>query len=166
MRIIYTISIIFLLHFQISYACDCKSFETIKEKQDYEYENSNIIFIGEVLEINKVNHTFKVKIIELFKGTEKAQIINGKFDIQCGPYINSGGKWLIYGNIIDKTLEVTPCGLTRSFINPKENPITPPPPPNTNLNKSLLKQKHLEWLNREKVELKKEIYSLRKKYQN
>lgn len=163
MRILYTISIIFFLSFHVSYACDCKSFETIKEKQDFEYENSNSIFIGEILEINHVNHTLKVKIIELFKGTKDDQIINGKFDEQCGPYISSKGKWLIYGNIIGNILEIKPCGLTRSIINPKENPITIPPPPDANLNKSELKQKHLEWLNREKEELKKEINLLRKK---
>jgi hypothetical protein len=118
------LSILFLAIFipKISNACDCPQAKNLKSVQNQEFENSDCILIGEVLEFDSEIGTFKVKVIESFSGDENGKIYNGICDEYCGPLIDQKGKWLIYGNINqDGFLAVSICGLTRSFENPENN---------------------------------------------
>lgn len=108
-----------------SFACTCVIPTSIDAIQDYEYENSEFVFIGEVFQINVVEKSFKVKIVELFKGREKEKaIIKGIYNEQCGPIIDEIGEWLLYANLtLDNTLKINECGLSRSLKNPEQNTI-------------------------------------------
>ena len=59
--------IILLLVSLKSFACSCKT-KTLSEWQKYELENSDYIFIGEVIEVNNSDFTFKIKVLESLVG--------------------------------------------------------------------------------------------------
>ena len=123
-------AILFFLFLKIGIinACDCAPLK-YKELFKYEIENSKHIFLGEVLEI--INDTYKIKIIEVFKGefiTKK--IIVGKNTTDCSFSINETGMWLIYATLESEMLKVNECGLSRPF----KKPYVFPPPPNYNMN--------------------------------
>ena len=89
-------------------------------KQISEYENSEAVFVGEILKIDTENHTFQIKVSESFKGSEIGKIYTGKFDPSCGPRVDHKGKWIIYGVFIDSNiLDINGCGLSRSFEKPE-----------------------------------------------
>jgi len=107
-----------------SLACTCAKPISLKAIQDYEYENSEFVFIGEVIELNLNINYFKIRVIESFKGGDKEAIYSGTYDEQCGPIIGRKGKWLIYANLnSNNILEVNECGLTRSLKNPEYNTV-------------------------------------------
>ncbi|MBR9833145.1 hypothetical protein GYB57_13440 [bacterium] len=95
--------------------------------------NSDLIFIGEVIEINIEENYSIIQPIEVFKSDQVLkEPIKINIDIYCEPIIYSKGKWLIYASFFDDRLMVNVCGLTRSFKKPDENryfQLPPPPPP-------------------------------------
>ena len=109
-----------------SFGCDCKQ-KTLSEWQKYELENSDYIFVGEVIEVNDADLTFKVIVTEMLVGGDSiGHIYIGKNWEYCSPYIDKNGKWLVYGNMEGGFLRLTMCGISRSFSNPIVNPIPPP----------------------------------------
>jgi len=119
-----TLIIITLFLGMKSFACTCGRPISIEAIQIGEFEDSECVFIGEVLEVNRKEKSFKIKVIESFKGSDEETIYAGTYDEQCGPIINEKGKWLIYGDLNDENvIEVNICGLTRSFTNPEYNPV-------------------------------------------
>ena len=118
------LSILFLTFLvpNISNACECPLPKSLESVQKREFENSDCILIGEVLEFDLENDTFKVKVIESFNGDENGKIYTGIYNRYCEPIIDKKGKWLIYGNTNKEgLLEISLCGLTRSFENPEKN---------------------------------------------
>ena len=117
------ILIILTLGFGIkTFACNCSIPKSLELVQDYEYENSECIFLGEVFEVNKANNSFKIRIIESFKSNERETIYEGKYDEQCGPIIDTKGQWLIYADLdSENILNVGSCGISRDFKNPEFN---------------------------------------------
>lgn len=117
------IFIILTLGFSIkTFACNCSIPKSLELVQKYDYENSECIFIGEVFEVNKSENSFKIRIIESFKSNEKGTIYEGKYDGQCGPIIDTEGKWLIYADLdSENVLNVSSCGISRDFKNPELN---------------------------------------------
>lgn len=121
-RIKYNFIILFLIGIQYSSACNCPVFKNLAAIQQSELNNSQCIFVGKVLEINKKKNTFKVEVIESFTETNSGTVYEGIYDEQCGPIINELGTWLFYGNFFGlRYLTVNSCGLTRSFKNPDFN---------------------------------------------
>ena len=105
-----------------SNACECPIPKKLESVQTREFENSNYIFVGEIIELDTKKEIFKVKVVESFNGDENGKIYNGIYNGTCEPIIDKKGKWLIYGNVNeDKLLEISLCGLTRSFENPEKN---------------------------------------------
>jgi len=148
------------------FACDCKNLGNLKVLQEIEFDNSECVFIGEVLEIDSDNNTFKVKVIESFKGNELGKTYNGIYDKFCGPIIDEKGKWLIYGNFNSKNqVEINYCGLTRSLSHPENNVSGSKPPeplqPYKTESKSQSEKKRIEWILRAKSNLENEIIDLR-----
>ena len=96
--------------------------------QKTEITNSECIFIGEVIEINNSDLTFKIKVIESLDGGDAIGNLyvgrNWKF---CSPYVEKKGKWIVYGNIEDGFLRLNMCGISRSFDNPIVDVMIPPP---------------------------------------
>ncbi len=90
--------------------------------QDYNFENSECVFVGEVLEVNKTENTFLIKVMESFKGKDNGTIYKGTYDEQCGPIVDTKGQWLIYADLnSDNILVVGGCGISRDFENPEFN---------------------------------------------
>lgn len=101
------------------FACSCPVYKNLSTFQYAEFEQSECVFIGEVLEFNPEKKSCRIKVIESFKGTENGLIVEGTYDQQCGPIINGLGKWIFYGHTdLNGLLRVNECGLTRSFENP------------------------------------------------
>ena len=108
----------FLMGFGL-FACSCPVYKNLEIFQFGEFEQSECVFIGEVLEFNPEKMSFRIKVIDSFKGTENGLIYEGTYDQQCGPIINGLGKWIFYGHTDSNgVLNVNECGLTRSFENP------------------------------------------------
>ncbi len=121
---IFAILILTLLISAKSFSCTCPNPKSIKAIQDYEFENSDCVFVGEVLEVNMNDNTFKIKVIESFKGKDKETIYIGTYDEQCGPIIDEKGKWLVYARFnSENILKINECGLTRSLKNPEYNNV-------------------------------------------
>ncbi|MFD0992817.1 hypothetical protein [Tenacibaculum geojense] len=119
--------IILLLISLKSFACTC-AIKKLSEWQKYELENSECIFIGEVIEVNDSNLTFKIKVTESLDGGDSiGNIYIGKNWKYCSPYIQENGKWIVYGNMEDGFLRLNICGISRSFDYPIVNPLPPSP---------------------------------------
>jgi len=150
-------------------ACTCSVPKSLKAIQDYEYEISECIFIGEVLEIDSIPSRFTFKILESFKGVENGTIYIGKYDPMCGPIIDETGKWLIYGSFNDENhIVINHCGLTRSFKRPEHNvsatePPIPPTLPNKKETESEFEKEIIKWRLRAKSDLENEIKSLQER---
>ncbi|QWX85417.1 hypothetical protein H0I23_07190 [Cellulophaga sp. HaHaR_3_176] len=165
------LQILFLILTLISYnafACTCSIPKSLKAIQDYEFQNSDCIFIGEVLKIDFENSTFEIKVVESFNGDGIGNIYEGTYDNYCGPIINKEGRWLIYGNYnTENLIEINACGLTRSFENPENNvsATTPPEPlpPNKKESKTQAENERTEWKLRAKYDLENEVTDLRKR---
>lgn len=147
-----------------SVACDCKAPKSLKEIQNREFTNSKYIFIGEILKIDTKTHTFKIKVIESFKGVKNGKVYSGIYNKFCGPVINEVGKWLIYANYHSgNEIKINACGITRSFKNPESNisATRPPKPPSSNLTKSQINKERANRKLRAKFDLENEIADLR-----
>lgn len=159
----------FLLIFGIlislkSFACTCKT-KSLVEWQKWEIENSECIFIGEVIVVNKTDLTFKIKVIEsLGGGHSVGNIYIGKNWKYCHPYVDKIGKWIIYGNMENGFLRLNMCGISRGFDEPTTLTLehTPQPPKSTN-EQIDFKKKREEYFVNSKKDLELEIIALRKK---
>lgn len=112
-------------------ACDCKT-SSLKKLQDLSYDESPLIFVGDVLTSNQKTGTYKIKVVEIFKGQTKTTIIEGKSLTSCSGFPDRG-RWIIYTETYkDGVIDFNSCGLSRSFENPQFIMVTeykvPPPP--------------------------------------
>jgi hypothetical protein len=129
------ILIIYFISTLTSWACDCGPLKKLDYERNAEYQNAEFIFIGYIYNLKNNKRVFEVKVKEIFKGNLKiGQIINGKNNYYCEPFVNESGDWLIYGKIENGKLLISLCGLSRSLKNPENNryfipPVLPPPPP-------------------------------------
>ncbi len=145
-------------------ACTC-GLSRLSDKQKWEMENSECIFIGEVFEIDKSNQTYKVRVSESLDGGDTPNnIYVGKNWKACTPYIEKKGKWIVYGRMEEGFLRLNLCRISRSFNYPVLNPA-PPPPINIEINEKRKNnpQKQLpEIIKDALIELNAEIDVLRK----
>ncbi len=96
--------------------------------QKTEIINSECIFIGEVIEVNDSDFTFKIKVTESLDGGDAiGNIYIGRNWKTCSPYIDKKGKWIVYGNLENGFLRLNMCGISRSFDYPIVDMIIPPP---------------------------------------
>jgi hypothetical protein len=120
------LSIILLFISMKSFACDC-GIKKLSEWQKSEIENSECIFVGEVIEINKTDLTFKIKVTESLDGGDAiGNIYIGKNWAYCSPYVEKKGTWIVYGQMEDGFLRLNMCGISRSFDNPVVSPFILP----------------------------------------
>ena len=110
-----------------SFACTC-AIKRLSDWQKSELENSECIFIGEVIKVNNSDLTFKIKVTESLDGGDSiGNIYIGKNWKYCEPYVENKGKWIVYGNMEDGFLRLNMCGISRSFEYPVVNPVPPSP---------------------------------------
>ncbi len=145
-----------------SSACTCKT-KTLSEWQKWEIENSECIFIGEVINVNQTDFTFNIKVTESLDGGDAVgNIYIGKNWKYCHPYVEKNGKWIIYGNMKNGFLRLNMCGISRPFDKPSTltSDHTPPPPKSINEHNDLDKIRE-RYLVKETKDLKLEIVALR-----
>ncbi|WP_299248486.1 hypothetical protein [uncultured Lacinutrix sp.] len=122
----YLVIIIILISLK-SFACDCV-IKRLSDWQKSELENSECIFIGEVIEVNDSDLTFKIKVTESLDGGDSiGNVYVAKNWKYCSPYVERKGKWIVYGNMEDGFLRLNMCGISRSFEYPIVNRIPPSP---------------------------------------
>ncbi len=99
-------------------ACDCHTIRDLQKSQKSEFEVNSLIFIGQVVELNSDN-TYKMRIIELLKGTVQDSTIVGEPGYcSIGP-LKTGETWLVYtGTQGNKPIVIHECGLSRSYSFP------------------------------------------------
>ncbi|WP_281232641.1 hypothetical protein [Flavobacterium gelatinilyticum] len=127
-------SLVFILFFilNFSFACDCKQPEKKTLVEDG-IRKAEIIFYGDVIEIDSTAGTYTFKIIELFKGKPHSQFIKGKYKGSCSVIPQIKQLWIVYANFKDdKTIDISICSPSRGFI-PRDS-FYPPPPPKTTHN--------------------------------
>ncbi|MEO9953526.1 hypothetical protein [Nonlabens sp.] len=62
---------------------------------------------------------YLIEICEVFKGDlQPGQIIKGVNWGTCGPYVDTDGEWILFGNYSDRFI-VNDCGLSSNIIDPK-----------------------------------------------
>jgi len=150
-----------------SFACTC-AIKRLSDLQKSELENSECIFIGEVIEVNNSDLTFKIKVTESLDGGDSiGNIYVGKNWKYCSPYVEKNGKWIVYGNMEYGFLRLNMCGISRSFENPMVNPIPPSPELYEENTSEKERKKIYEKLSAENMkiavsDLKLEIIALRK----
>jgi len=151
------------------FACDCKHQGNLKVLQKIEFDNSECIFIAEVLKIDPETNTFIFKVMESFSENSIDNIQIGVYDEFCGPTINEKGRWLIYGNFdSENRIKINHCGLSRSFKNPENNIMVLPAPllkPDLKINRKERDKEQSDYKRRaQKIaqeDLKSEISNLR-----
>ena len=103
-----------ILH-QSHFACDCVTYFTVQETDQNSLENSDLVFLGEVLKTGK---DFVITVKEVFKGSLITDTLRGSQDnlrSNCVFYPSKTGLYLIYGNMSDQQiLELNQCAATRS----------------------------------------------------
>lgn len=121
-------------------ACDCVVHELNDQMRKEAFEYFDLVFLGEVID-RKLDGRFTFRIIEIFKGDRNLTEIEGELFSSCSFTPNEGeGRWIVYGNMIDGKIDLSQCGLTRSYENPHRiMSSTYPPPP--------LKANELEYKN-------------------
>lgn len=148
--------------------CDCDKIDNLAEAQKIEFSNSDLVFVGEVIDSDNFNGTYKFKVIELFKGKVKEGIIKGTSFSSCGLLPQKeDGLWLFYTNELEVgSINIFDCGLSRSFRFPfifsDETPL--PPQFHSHKDKTMSKlQSELaftEYRNKALLVLKEEIEQL------
>jgi len=118
----YIITTLFFLFALDAFCCKCKTIS-----KEFEFENSDYVFIGNVFKVT--DSYFFIKPIEFFKGSN---LDNVKVEInECSVLPKDNEYWLIYTNEMGTDLfSVSQCGWSRS-LNQSLIDIVPPPPINS-----------------------------------
>jgi hypothetical protein len=67
-------------------ACDCIKRATLRELDSISYEISDIVLLGQIVQISKEN--YKIQVIEVLKGEVKPGVITGIYSKQVGSFSN------------------------------------------------------------------------------
>ncbi len=117
-----TFNLLIALFFSISnyaFGCDCKDLTPLDSVRQISINESDLIFLGELLEIDTIELTYSFRIIEKFKGVQKDSIVKGKCFSSCSVFPRDKGKWIVYAKIKEDMINISECLASRS----EENPI-------------------------------------------
>jgi hypothetical protein len=121
--------ILFYFTIASAYCCDCRKIS--KEK---DYEMADLVFIGEVIDVNNTNYSIKPK--EFYKGGEP-DLLFALID-NCSIFPYKGDFWLFYaGKITEDTIYVSQCGWSRNLDAPHNLNSKSIPPPSLPLKDNL-----------------------------
>jgi hypothetical protein len=96
----------------------CPPTKRLSEQRQQEYEKSELVFIGEIIELSHANETFKIIVKEIFKGNLiENQTVNGRLGFR-EPAPKKLGTWLIYGEFQEEEIVINECGLSRDLERP------------------------------------------------
>jgi hypothetical protein len=118
--------VLFLLVINNSFACKCVEYEK-GNIVEYGLKRYDMVFYGELIKRDTINHIYSFKIIELFKGIYKSMTIEGVSDgSDCGLFPDKKGLWIVYGNFNNvNEISLSTCSPTQSQ---DFGPGWPPPP--------------------------------------
>ena len=143
-------SVFFVVGF--SSLCTCPPPKNWKKATPIEYKYVNDVFIGDIRIDCDNDFEYLIVICEVFKGDlQPGQIIKGINSGTCGPYVDTDGEWILFGNYSSRFI-VNDCGLSLNIINPKR--LLAPQPINL---KNNLESRRLE----AKQNIKQQINMLR-----
>ena len=110
MKFTYLLFFIIIFFPNYSFSCDCPPHkkETIVEKG---INYADLIFYGELIEIDTIKNNFDFRIIELFKGKYHSEIIHGKsLENNCQIFPYKKDLWIVYANLEkDQTISLSHC---------------------------------------------------------
>ncbi len=135
------ISLCLLLLPVVANACVCDKQKPLKEARIWNIEQSEVIFLGEL--IHYTDSTYRFKIVEAFKGIDPSETyIDGDYNTSCSLIPNTEGQWLVYARG-SQNIDISFCSLSRpksrpTSMNAQELHIVPPPPPPINPSESQL----------------------------
>ena len=138
MKSIRYISLLIIILISVkTYSCDCKRLGPIEKLRQISFDHSDIVFLGELVEVNINEKTFTFNIIESFKGKFNTQLIKGESSYGCSFLPRDKCRWIVYAKFNEKNLiEINQCLASRSELNPYCISCgTPPPPPKKNMTK-------------------------------
>jgi hypothetical protein len=116
-----------LLNFVELYACNCLggTYDSIQKRS---LKNADLVFYGELINIDTITYKYSFRIYEIFKGEFKEDTIYGKSTSSCSLYDFDKGLWIVYATFNDdSTINISSCGASRSITNPVMM-LYPPPP--------------------------------------
>jgi hypothetical protein len=109
-----------------SFSCDCKTID--RENLVKTGLKHEIVFYGEVIEVDSIKKKYTFRIIELFKGKYNSQFITQKYSGNCSKIPSLKQLWIVYADFNeDKTIEVSGCSPSTGF-KPYGSDSIPPPP--------------------------------------
>ena len=168
MKIIKNILIlIIVLTSNQAYCCDCKDLGSLDSLRIISYNNSELVFLGELIDFDTTDYSYTFRIIELFKGESKTIIKKGKYFDSCSQFPKDKGKWIIYANYRENDLiDISQCLASRSELNPiciGCYRLPPPLKPNsTGMEKKESNEKFNSLREKAKLDWNNEIELLRK----
>ncbi len=117
-----------------SKGCKCKKINSLDSIREISFEQSDIVFLGKLIKSDSTTGKYSFQILELFKGNNQTDTINGAPNSSCSMHISDEGRWIVYASKNEKgEIYINQCGASRSFNNPvcfnspTQNEITPSP---------------------------------------
>ncbi len=103
--------------------CTCPPLGNTEKETVEEFNNSDLVLIGEVTRVNIKDSKYEFIVCEVFKGELKENLkIEGINPRTCNPVVDENGQWLMFGKLTEKNKFVqNSCGLTNSLIKPWKN---------------------------------------------
>ena len=103
--------------------CTCPPLGNTEKETVEEFNNSDLVLIGEVTRVNIKDSKYEFIVCKVFKGELKENLkIEGVNPRTCNPVVDENGQWLMFGKLTEKNKFVqNACGLTNSLIKPWKN---------------------------------------------
>lgn len=102
-----------------AYCCDCKDLGLLDSLRLFSFNNSELVFLGELIESDTSDYSYTFQIIEVFKGETKTKLIKGKYFDSCSQFPLDKSKWIIYADYREaEYINISQCLASRSEINP------------------------------------------------
>lgn len=155
-----------------SFPCTCGLIQDLEEAQRKSYEDHNLIFLAEPLGPGEEEGTYKLKVLEVLKGTYADSLIIGKYHNSCSEFpIVEDKMWLVYTdyNKKNKLIDIGDCGLSRSLRFPflltkKRTDASLPHPPKGGYETLQSEIEHADGRKKALMLLQKEIEMIRRGY--
>jgi hypothetical protein len=127
-RKIYVAFFALLLFLDVS--SQCQKTISLDSLQILNFRKYDLVFLGEVMELDTIAFVSKIKIYELFKGNTTSVFIEARITNSYTYVPEPSGLWLIYANLVsDSIISISDNSLSRSNINPDRIFYYTPEPP-------------------------------------
>ena len=112
------------------YSCHCKDLGPLDSLRQISFNNSDIVFLGELQHYDSTDNTFSFKITEIFKGKPISTTLKGKYFDSCSLTPKDKGRWIVYAEVSENGLiNISDCFASRSEKKPTSISCYAPPPP-------------------------------------